>query len=225
MPGESGSLLITRRTILSLSALGFVGLRPLMVQGNPLVGEASRSPAEDSVQEKERTKEDWFNEYFTSKPSVGALHVFRFADEMYAITKPIAWTPGKGEEEASFKPVNVPKGFVTDFASVPRIFWQFLPRDGKYTYPAIIHDYLYWVQDRPRESADEIFRISMKEFSLDPIVINAVYWGVRAGGGIAWKNNAAAKVRGERRILKLYPDDPLVRWSSWKTKSDVFLPQ
>lgn len=121
-----------------------------------------------------------FKEYFTNKPSIGAFHVLRFADEMYALTKPIAWTPGKDEEEASFKSVNVPKGFVTDFASVPPIFCQFLPHDGKYTYPAIVHDYLYWVQDRPRETADEIFRIAMKEFALDPIVINAVYLGSKS---------------------------------------------
>jgi len=207
-----------------LSAFGFLSTRPFMAQGNTLPGENTGVQSQGSVEEKERTKEDWFNDFFASKPSVGALHVFRFADEMYAVTKPIGWSPAKGDEEAAYKPVTVPEGFVTDFASVPRVFWQFLPRDGKYTYPAIIHDYLYWVQDRPRESADEIFRIAMKEFSLDPIVINAVYWGVRAGGGIAWKNNAAAKARGERRILKDYPDTPLIKWSSWKTKPDVFQP-
>jgi len=219
-----GTSLISRRTLLMLSAFGFLGTRPLMAQDDTLPGENTGVLSQARVEEKERTKEDWFDDFFASKPSIGALHVFRFADEMYAITKPLAWTPGKSEEEASLKPVNVPKGFVTDFASVPRIFWQFLPRDGKYTYPAIIHDYLYWVQDRPRENADEIFRIAMREFSLDPIVINAVYWGVKAGGSIAWKNNAAAKARGERRILKIYPDDPLVKWSIWKTSSDVFEP-
>ncbi|WP_139385602.1 DUF1353 domain-containing protein, partial [Salmonella enterica] len=39
--------------------------------------------------------------------------------------------------------IEVPAGFVTDFASVPRIFWTILPSDGKYAKAAIIYDYLY----------------------------------------------------------------------------------
>src|SRR5688500_15722299 len=37
----------------------------------------------------------------------------------------------------------VPVGQRTDFASVPRIFVWFLPRYGKYTKAAILHDYLW----------------------------------------------------------------------------------
>lgn len=221
---QTGSPLISRRNLLLVSAFGLINIAPRLAQGNPPLPIAAKPASEDNRDEKERTKEDWFDEFFSSKPSVGALHVFRFADEMYAITKPISWTPAKGEDERAFKPVIVPAGFVTDFASVPRIFWQFLPRDGKYTYPAIVHDYLYWLQDRPRETADAVFRIGMKEFGLDTVTINAVYWGVRAGGSLAWGKNAKAKAQGELRILKYVPDDPLVTWSSWKTKSDIFKP-
>ena len=39
--------------------------------------------------------------------------------------------------------VQVPKGFVTDGASIPRIFWVYLPRHGKYTKAAVVHDFLY----------------------------------------------------------------------------------
>src|SRR5262245_57983090 len=82
------------------------------------------------------TQEQWFDAWCAPKPPEGALHLYRFADEIYSLTKPIAWTPGPKARE--FKRVDVPAGFVTDFASVPRIFWSVLPRDGKYTYPAII---------------------------------------------------------------------------------------
>ena len=34
-------------------------------------------------------------------------------------------------------------GFVTDLASTPQILWSMLPRAAAYSYPAIIHDYLY----------------------------------------------------------------------------------
>ncbi|EOD5071623.1 TPA: DUF1353 domain-containing protein [Salmonella enterica subsp. enterica serovar Enteritidis] len=44
--------------------------------------------------------------------------------------------------------ISVPAGFVTDLATVPRIFWTLLPPDGKYTKAAIIHDYLGGVDIR-----------------------------------------------------------------------------
>ncbi|EAO0848194.1 DUF1353 domain-containing protein [Salmonella enterica subsp. enterica serovar Minnesota] len=53
--------------------------------------------------------------------------------------------------------ISVPAGFVTDLASVPRIFWTLLPPDGKYAKAAIIHDYLYDNALRTKREADKIF--------------------------------------------------------------------
>lgn len=36
----------------------------------------------------------------------------------------------------------VPAGYVTDFASVPRLLWFFTPPSGEYTLAAIVHDWL-----------------------------------------------------------------------------------
>lgn len=38
--------------------------------------------------------------------------------------------------------VYVPRGYLTDGASVPRIFWNLIPPWGKYGQAAIVHDYL-----------------------------------------------------------------------------------
>lgn len=38
--------------------------------------------------------------------------------------------------------VTVPKAFLTDGASVPRLFWNIFPPWGKYGQAAILHDYL-----------------------------------------------------------------------------------
>jgi hypothetical protein len=64
----------------------------------------------------------------------------------------------------------VPAGQRTDFASVPRVLVWFLPRYGKYTKAAILHDYLWrelactgtirWVD------ADGIFRRAMRELGV-----------------------------------------------------------
>jgi hypothetical protein len=39
--------------------------------------------------------------------------------------------------------VSAPPGFLTDFASVPKIFWKILPPNGRYGKAAVIHDYCY----------------------------------------------------------------------------------
>ncbi|EDV7056814.1 DUF1353 domain-containing protein, partial [Salmonella enterica subsp. enterica] len=46
---------------------------------------------------------------------------------------------------------------ITDLASVPRIFWAFMPPDGKYAKAAIIHDYMYDNALRTKKEADRIF--------------------------------------------------------------------
>ncbi len=53
--------------------------------------------------------------------------------------------------------ISVPAGFVTDLATVPRIFWTLLPPDGKYAKAAIIHDYLYDNALRTKQETDKIF--------------------------------------------------------------------
>ena len=37
----------------------------------------------------------------------------------------------------------IPAGFVTDFASVPRLLWPLIPSMGAYWYAALVHDWLY----------------------------------------------------------------------------------
>ena len=41
--------------------------------------------------------------------------------------------------------IKVPAGFITDFASIPRAFWDWIPPTGKYGKAAVVHDYLYVV--------------------------------------------------------------------------------
>ena len=38
--------------------------------------------------------------------------------------------------------IEVPVGYKTDFASVPRVFWRIFPPHGKYVPASVVHDYL-----------------------------------------------------------------------------------
>ncbi len=64
---------------------------------------------------------------------------------------------------------DVPAGFETDFASVPRVFVWLIPKYGKYTKAAILHD---WLCDESkagrfdRADADGTFRRAMRELGV-----------------------------------------------------------
>lgn len=151
----------------------------------------------------------------------GVLHLGRFRDPYYYLLRPIAWEP-TALDDGDLKRVSVPVGFVTDLASIPPLFWTALRPDGEYAHAAIIHDYLYWTQTTTRENADRIFRSAMESLRIDPATITAIYAAVRVGGGAGWKVEADRKARGERRILRLLPDDPRVTWREWSRRKDVF---
>ena len=149
------------------------------------------------------------------------LYVGRFADPYYFTLDEILWTP-EGDQVERFQKVRVPVGFVTDFASVPRLFWSLLRPDGEYSYAAVIHDYLYWEQPCDRILADEIFKLCMEEFKIGGATVASIYAAVRIGGASAWEENAKLKALGKRRVLKKTPKDPKIRWEQWQSMPDVF---
>ena len=63
-----------------------------------------------------------------------------------------------------WKPViTVPEGFVTDLASIPRVFRLLFPKNGHHRAAAIVHDYLCRLKlDFSRVLADKIFHEAMK---------------------------------------------------------------
>jgi len=115
--------------------------------------------------------------------------------------------------------ITVPKGFVTDFASIPQPFWATgLSPNGRYSKAAIVHDYLYWMQGCTRKQADNILLIAMRESEVDATTRTAIYEGVRLGGDSAWNGNAAERTRGLPRII---PDGdlefgPTVLWRDYR---------
>ena len=59
--------------------------------------------------------------------------------------------------------IKIPKGFICDGASIPKIFWGIIGSPmGRYAPAAIIHDFLYRNQPRSRKESDEIFYEAMQ---------------------------------------------------------------
>jgi hypothetical protein len=94
----------------------------------------------------------------------------------------------------------VPVGSPTDFASVPRVFVWLLPRYGRYTKAAILHDHLWrdlastgqisWVD------ADALFRRAMRDLGVPFLrrwlMWSAVRWAalLKPGGTKGWLTEA-----------------------------------
>lgn len=78
--------------------------------------------------------------------------------------------------------IAVPAGFVTDLATIPRIFWSVLQPDGKYAKAAIIHDYLYDNALRTKKDADLIFLDGMTVLGVPKWKRTIMYCAVRLFG-------------------------------------------
>ena len=87
--------------------------------------------------------------------------------------------------------VTVPIGYLTDGASVPRLFWNIIPPWGKYSQAAVLHDYLcdygviMSVQGNAvlpimvnRKEIDEIFYEALAVLNVNKFTISLMKRGV-----------------------------------------------
>ena len=125
-------------------------------------------------------------------------------------TDPILqWLDGKLwtlEEDWSYSVngsvITVPKGFVFDLASIPRILWivkGFAPFELSTAAP-LIHDYIYNHKGAlpgvsldayrlfKRSEADRYFRLIMKDEGVGAIRRTLAWLAVRLGGFFSWRS-------------------------------------
>lgn len=82
----------------------------------------------------------------------------------------------------------VPAGFLSDFASVPRLPLAFLLTADSCHEAAVIHDFIYSQQQVSRSVADAVFR-EAAGVSGEPGWKGWLMWaGVRLGGWVAWND-------------------------------------
>lgn len=89
--------------------------------------------------------------------------------------------------------IEVPKGFVTDLASVPRVLWRILPPFGAYDHAAVVHDFLYRTNGVTRAEADAVFREAMVMTQVGRVTRWLLYTGVRMGGWVPWNKYRKAE--------------------------------
>ena len=85
--------------------------------------------------------------------------------------------------------IEVPAGFYTDLASVPRLPIAYLAFGGRAHREATIHDFLYRSDCVPvctRKQADDVFLEAMKERGKPWHVRYPMYYAVRIGASKNW---------------------------------------
>ncbi|MFH2073975.1 MAG: DUF1353 domain-containing protein [Pseudomonadota bacterium] len=85
--------------------------------------------------------------------------------------------------------IEVPSGFQTDFASVPRVPIFYMLFGDRAHREAVLHDYLYRIDCLPPATysqANDVFLEAMKVRGKGFFVGYGMYWGVILGGWTAY---------------------------------------
>lgn len=104
--------------------------------------------------------------------------------------------------------ITVPKGFITDLASVPRVIWWLIPNDGRHIIEgSVVHDWLYanageipgWKYSRTQ--ANFVLREAMREQGASRWERFVVWAALQAFGFISWNRHKKAKVALENDTI------------------------
>lgn len=90
------------------------------------------------------------------------------------------------QSDLTYNPIIVQVGFVTDYATVPRIPIIFDLVGDTATEAAVVHDYLYSIQMLSRSESDSIFREAAITCGCPKWQSWILYFGVRIGGWYFW---------------------------------------
>lgn len=129
-------------------------------------------------------------------PFLSELFIKEAGDNDWKLTAPLRYTAARQSFE-------IPADATTDFASVPVLFQWLIPRSGRYTKAAVLHDFLWRtpMTGVSRGDADGIFRRCMRELKV-PFLRRWLMWaGVRLGS--LWKSRFRDRLHDLPRVIAL----------------------
>lgn len=104
------------------------------------------------------------------------LVVRHLSDDRWELTYPLQYEDEDGRHYVAAC------GTVTDFASVPRVVWSWIPKSGKHAPAAVIHDDLCQRKVIDSDQAHAVFHRALKACGVSLVTRNLMYWAVKAGG-------------------------------------------
>lgn len=78
--------------------------------------------------------------------------------------------------------ISVMKGFTSDGASVPRVFWSIFPPFGRYLEAAVLHDWMLSNMEEfeySLEMCNKIFKEALKDCGIPKWKVYTMYWAVK----------------------------------------------
>lgn len=96
------------------------------------------------------------------------------------------------DEDGTITYLLVPAGFITDFASVPRIPLAYELFGNTAHRPATLHDWLYATANYPREWCDRVFYHAMRIVGISEPKASAMYAAVRQFGESCYHHQMVA---------------------------------
>lgn len=82
--------------------------------------------------------------------------------------------------------IRVPKGYVTNGASIPKVLRNLISPTGSLFRAAVMHDYLYSTKCFSRKKSDGKFRKAIEATTGNWFLAHIAWMAVRAGGQKAW---------------------------------------
>lgn len=104
------------------------------------------------------------------------LNVTQINSNKWMLNRPLVYT------SSITGVIEVPVGFVSDFASVPRIPFIYVVCGGLGDRAAVLHDYIYRHRLFTRKICDQIYYQAMLDDDVDPYRAWLLYIGVRVFG-------------------------------------------
>lgn len=107
--------------------------------------------------------------------------------DIWILERALVWSDEK------YGRIEVPQGFFTDLASIPR-FLRNLPDldpNGLSRRPAAVHDFLYATQTLAKGVADEFLQDALRAEGVGAAVARTFYYAVHWFGGPSWRSDAA----------------------------------
>jgi hypothetical protein len=99
----------------------------------------------------------------------------------------------------------IPRGYVYDGASIPRIFWFLIgsPFEPVFAAAALVHDWFYLTHLVPRAVADECLYQLLRACGVGTVRAHIIWAAVRSCAGFAWTNNVKDTIELKRIIQEL----------------------
>ena len=122
-------------------------------------------------------------------PASNCVQVANIDDELWVVTLPYVYVTKSGVR------LEVPEGFETDGASVPRCLWGMIPATGRHFNAAVVHDFLYRSEGDaklPKSQCDDIFLEIMLRDQVPELRARAMHEAVALFGYSSYHRGKAA---------------------------------